>query len=395
MNMGERSSPMIRRCSVLAALLTVGAVWAPEPVWSETPPRVAVVIGNAAYAGMPALPECAASASAISDALTRIGFDVLRVDNASNGGVGGSLGAMYARLHAAAGAGTPGGAAVVYVCGYMRDFEQRSFFLPVDANIDQPTDLLAQGVLPRAFLDAVTRSGAKAGMVLLDLVNTPGQGDPLAGPNGLPTSLEPSFGLVATVRPQSQDKAGPTPLAAAASSALAAPHPEVGLILAAVRDRLRSAGRQPTIELPSEPAPLEVAEIPATAPTADAGSSATPVLAVPPVGAPATPVAPATTPVAPAAVAPAAPPVPPAEVAAAAPPIPPAAPPPPADVATIAGRRSVQADLLRLGYYDGPVDGIFGPESVAAIRRLQHELKDLRTGFLSPAEITELQARSQ
>ena len=86
---------MIRLSAVLAALLTVGAVWAPGPAWSEKPPRVAVVIGNAAYAGMPALPECAASARAISDALTKIGFDVLRVDNASNGGVGGSLGAMY------------------------------------------------------------------------------------------------------------------------------------------------------------------------------------------------------------------------------------------------------------------------------------------------------------
>ena len=116
-----------------------------------------------------------------------------------------------ARLHAAAEDGTAGGAAVVYVCGYMRDFEQRSFFLPVDTTIDRPTDLLAQGVLPRAFLDAATQSGAKAGMVLLDLVKVPGQGDPLAGPNGLPTSLKPSFGLGATVRPQSQDNTGAKP----------------------------------------------------------------------------------------------------------------------------------------------------------------------------------------
>ena len=265
-----------------------------------------------------------------------------------------------------------GGAAVVYVCGYMRDFEQRSFFLPVDATIDQPTDLLAQGVLPRAFLDAVTHSGAKAGMVLLDLVNAPGQGGAVAAPNGLPNGLGPSFGLAATVHPPSPDSAGAKPtvaLAATASAALAAPHPEVGSILGAIQERLRSAGGQPTIDLPSEPAPLDGADVPvteATAPQADVGSSATTALAVPPVGAPATPVVPSTLPL-------------PADV-------------PPADVTTIAGRRSVQADLLRLGYYDGPVDGIFGSEFVAAIRRLQHELKDPRTGVLSPEEISELQA---
>ena len=82
----------------MAALLTVGAVWAPGPAWTGKPPRVALVIGNAAYTGMPALPECAASARAISDALTKIGFDVLRMDNASNGAVGGSLGALYSSV---------------------------------------------------------------------------------------------------------------------------------------------------------------------------------------------------------------------------------------------------------------------------------------------------------
>jgi hypothetical protein len=268
----------------------------------------------------------------------------------------------------------------------MRDFEQRSFFLPVDANIDQPTDLLAQGILPRAFLDAVTHSGAKTGMVLLDLVNAPGQGGPVAAPNDLRNGLGPSFGLAATVHPPSPDNAGakPTVLAATASAALAGPHPEIGSILGAIQERLRSAGGQPTIDLPSKPAPLDVADIPmteATAPQADAESSATTAPAMPTGGAPATPVAPAAAPAVSAApVAPAAPP--PADV-------------PPADVTTIAGRRSVQADLLRLGYYDGPVDGIFGPGSVAAIRRLQHELKTPRTGVLRPEEISELQRRSR
>jgi peptidoglycan hydrolase-like protein with peptidoglycan-binding domain len=66
-----------------------------------------------------------------------------------------------------------------------------------------------------------------------------------------------------------------------------------------------------------------------------------------------------------------------------------------ADVTTDTGRRSVQTDLQRLGYYAGSVDGIFGPDSRAAIRRLQHELGDSLTGRLTPAEIMQLQARAR
>ena len=37
-------------------------------------------------------------------------------------------------------------------------------------------------------------------------------------------------------------------------------------------------------------------------------------------------------------------------------------------------RRQVQTTLARLGYYDAQVDGVFGPDTRAAIRRYQHEL---------------------
>ena len=53
-------------------------------------------------------------------------------------------------------------------------------------------------------------------------------------------------------------------------------------------------------------------------------------------------------------------------------------------------RRRVQAALSRLGYYDGKVDGIFGPDTRAAIRRWQHELHAPMTGTLSAAEANRL-----
>ena len=46
-------------------------------------------------------------------------------------------------------------------------------------------------------------------------------------------------------------------------------------------------------------------------------------------------------------------------------------------------RRRVQLALQRLGYYAGTVDGVYGAESLAAIRRFQHELGADMTGRLT------------
>jgi peptidoglycan hydrolase-like protein with peptidoglycan-binding domain len=55
-----------------------------------------------------------------------------------------------------------------------------------------------------------------------------------------------------------------------------------------------------------------------------------------------------------------------------------------------APRRAIQAALARLGYYDGPLDGLFGPDTHAAIRRYQFELKAPMTGTLSAAQAERL-----
>ena len=50
---------------------------------------------------------------------------------------------------------------------------------------------------------------------------------------------------------------------------------------------------------------------------------------------------------------------------------------------TEADRRRIQAALLRLGYYDRQVDGIFGADTRAAIRRFQHEIGADMTGRIT------------
>jgi peptidoglycan hydrolase-like protein with peptidoglycan-binding domain len=55
-----------------------------------------------------------------------------------------------------------------------------------------------------------------------------------------------------------------------------------------------------------------------------------------------------------------------------------------------ANRRQIQEALRRLDYYKGPVDGVFGPLTRAAIRRFQHEIKAGTTGHLTAEEANRL-----
>ena len=57
-------------------------------------------------------------------------------------------------------------------------------------------------------------------------------------------------------------------------------------------------------------------------------------------------------------------------------------------------RRNVQEALHRLGYYQGPVDGVFGPRTRAAIRRFQNSIGAKRTGYLTALEASRLVSAS-
>jgi peptidoglycan hydrolase-like protein with peptidoglycan-binding domain len=60
-----------------------------------------------------------------------------------------------------------------------------------------------------------------------------------------------------------------------------------------------------------------------------------------------------------------------------------------------ADRRQAQQALHRLGYYQGHVDGIFGPLTRAAIRRFQQDIGAESTGFLTAEEVTRLLAKNR
>jgi hypothetical protein len=314
----------------------------------QAPQRLALVIGNSQYASLPPAAACDASARVAAAALGRAGFAVTAKPNVSNGEMGGAI-AEFADAVAKA----PSANIVVYVCGYMVDFDKRAFLLPASANLERETDVLTQGVPARRLVDSIARANIHAGVLLLDAIAKPGSTASSAlNPviSGLQSvDLAAMIAGVAGAQPQ-----GTTPLGAALADALAGPDIEVGALVSSLGQTI---------------APISGMSVAMGKPSAPAWLVGGPVVA-PPAPAPAPAVA---APVAPA-----------PDVQAA----PELAKLPPTD------QRRIQAALRQLGYYDGQIDGIVGPEQRAAIRRFQHELGAAMTGNLTPTELSRLLAAS-
>lgn len=336
--------------------MAAGLALAWQSAMAAGPVRRAVVVGNAAYAGMPPLPGCETSARLAASGLKRAGFEVTQLSNPANA----RIGAAFAGL--ADGAGTDA-RLVVYVCGYVSFLGGRLFLLPVNASVAQDSEALSQGVVARVPFSAVSGTGVGAGLLLVDGQARPGgQVEIVAGLARAGDSTRAGYALAIGT----PDATVPGLLPASLAEALDGGEVEVGAFLAALPGKRR--GREAvalSTGMPGEAAWLS--------------------------GGPATAVQPIPAPVA----APGAAPVP-LPIAVPLAPIDPAAPVV-ADDATAelspADRRSAQLELQRLGYYRGRVDGQFGAETVVAIRQFQRELGAAGSGTLSNGQAGRLLRR--
>jgi len=316
-------------------LAVIACVFAAAP--SRAAP-LALVIGNETYTGLPALPACTASAGLVARKLKVAGYDVTSADNLSNGGMDGAVGEFAAKAAAA-----PASAALVYVCAYGAGLDGRDFLLPVSAQVARPSDLLAEGVLAKSFL-AIGRGATRTAPLILalDLVrDATGVLGPVSG--SLAREAVPE-GVGVAVISETKPPSAPTAFAAALAA-------------------LASSG----VLRPDAPGKI-TGTLPAAAGITVAGVRDAKLAAAPPPAAPAAPLKAAPQPDSHATALPA------------------------DDEMTEAQRRRVQIALAGLGYYDGRLDGVFGPDTRAAIRRWQHEKGAEMTGRLTSAQATALSA---
>ncbi len=352
----------MRRLLRAGALGIIGIAWLALTPSADAATGQALVIGEASYSVLPPLPGCALSAHAMAAALRRLGFSVDEQDDASSGALYAGIDAMTQHM-----AKAPVAPAFVYLCGYAMGYNDRPFLLPIDANVTQPSDVLAQGVLFKSLLNAVVNGKPSAGVLAVDAVPLPKATAPLPLDALERPALPPIVGYIAVA--ENAPGNTPMPLAATMVPLMNAPPLQGAALLTETRQQLSGMKDVDVAALSLPDASLYLAGAPPAATSAPPAEVAS---------------------------------APPPAVAAARPPAVASAPPPAAthtalslpDEAAMTDdqRRLVQRALSHLGYYDGKPDGIFGPDTRAAIRRWQYEEHQPMTGYLTAGQASKLAA---
>lgn len=141
----------------LALLAGSAAAWADDAV-----PRVALVIGNAAYADADApLKEALNDAHAIADELKHDGFDVTSGENLSRTAMQRTFDTFYGTIK-------PRALVVVFFSGYGIQSGRQTFMVPIDAQIWTENDIRRDGISLDRVLDELNSRGAGVKLAILD-----------------------------------------------------------------------------------------------------------------------------------------------------------------------------------------------------------------------------------
>jgi Caspase domain len=124
--------------------------------------RVALVIGNSAYAGKAALTNPANDAAAMSETLRGMGFTVIESRDASKAQMLEAISKTTQALRGKQGIG------MLYYAGHGLQLDWRNFMVPVDAKLSQAKDVPDQTVDLSLVIDAFKAAGNRMNIVVLD-----------------------------------------------------------------------------------------------------------------------------------------------------------------------------------------------------------------------------------
>ena len=116
----------------LGLLLGVGLALASSAAFAAD--RVALVVGNSAYAAIGPLPNPGNDATDVAAALGRLGFDVTPVRDADRAGMSEAL-RVFTRKSAGA------EVSLVFYAGHGLEMDGVNYLVPVDAQLERDTDV--------------------------------------------------------------------------------------------------------------------------------------------------------------------------------------------------------------------------------------------------------------
>jgi TPR repeat protein len=123
--------------------------------------RVALVVGNSAYASLPPLRNPANDSALLADTLTGIGFEVVRVNDVDQAGL---LAAVERFGEIARGAEV----AVFYFAGHGVQFGGTNYLLPVEATLGTEADLRGVGLDVDLVIEKFKAAVPRSGVLILD-----------------------------------------------------------------------------------------------------------------------------------------------------------------------------------------------------------------------------------
>ncbi len=148
-------APMLTSIALLATLM-------PTAAQAPGDARVALVIGNAAYAASAALANPGNDARAMSATLRSLGFTVIEATDASRAQMQEAIGKVREQLRGKSGIG------MLYYAGHGLQLDWRNYMVPVDAKLTQASDVPSQTVELGSVIDAFKQAGNRMNIVVLD-----------------------------------------------------------------------------------------------------------------------------------------------------------------------------------------------------------------------------------
>lgn len=124
--------------------------------------RVALVIGNAAYAGAAALVNPGNDAKAMGATLRSLGFTVVEIQDSSKQQMQDAIGKVKATLQGKQAIG------MLYYAGHGLQLDWRNYMVPVDAKLSTAADVPVQTVDLAEVIDAFKSAGNRMNIVVLD-----------------------------------------------------------------------------------------------------------------------------------------------------------------------------------------------------------------------------------
>ncbi len=152
---------------MIRALLVLGlAVFlAGAPAHGQAPaPRVALIVGNAAYTSAPGIATAAADATIVAETMRTAGYDVTELHDLVAGNFGQTIRAFLDKVYAAG----PEAVAFVYFGGYGAQFDGENYLVPVDARITRYADVPAQAFRLNDLVRELAELPAAARVIVLD-----------------------------------------------------------------------------------------------------------------------------------------------------------------------------------------------------------------------------------